>query len=227
MLKQNRLFSLGFRIVAFLLCLAGMVVGCFHNGKFILTQLLYYTFQSNILVFIYFGAVILKTIADIGKNGKKGSSSYFERISGAVMIAISVTMLVYWTMLVPAAFSMSADMSDFPLFGFANLQLHLITPLLMIADYIFFTTRGKLKKYDPWLFTLIPIAYLIQATIVGFSGYVYRIDPVSGEATHFPYFFIDYYQSGWMVAVYVVVITAFFVGISYFILYLDRKKIKN
>ncbi|MDR1939738.1 MAG: Pr6Pr family membrane protein [Clostridiales bacterium] len=226
MLKQNRIFSLGFRIAAFALCLAGMITGCFHDGKFSSSMLLYYTFQSNILVFIYFGAVIFKTISDIAKNGKTGNSS-FPRISAAVMIAISVTMLVYWALLAPSYFTMSsADAAAFPLFGFSNLQLHLITPLLMIADYIFFTARGKLKKQDPWLFTLIPIAYLIQATIMGFSGVVYRTGP-DGEITRFPYFFIDYDQSGWMVAVYVVAIAAFFVGIAYFILHLDRKRTKK
>jgi hypothetical protein len=226
-LKQNRSFALCFRAAALLLCLAGMIDGSVHGGRFQPSILLYYTFQSNILVFIFFAAVLYKTAADFKKNGKVGNSSYFERISAAVMIAISVTMLVYWTMLAPQYFSMSTTDNAPPILAFSNLQLHLVTPLLMITDYVLFTKRGKLKKYDPFLFTLIPIAYLIQSTILGFAGVVYRSNPLTGEVTHFPYFFIDYYLSGWMVAVYVILITAFFVGVAYGILYLDKKYAKK
>ncbi|MDR2091036.1 MAG: hypothetical protein LBP62_05230 [Clostridiales bacterium] len=233
MLKQNRLFGLFFRTVSFALCLAGLVSICFRGGTFSPFLLLYYTTQSNILVLVYFAVVIIKTAIDIKKYGKTGSSSYFERLSAAFMIAISVTMLVFWTLLVPSAFVMRDGSGDLTagapsLFSFSNLQVHLITPLLMIADYIMFSARGKLKKNDPFLFTLIPIAYLIQTTIIGFtSGITYGVDPITNKVLHFPYFFIDYYISGPMVAVYVAVIAAFFVGVSYGILYLDRKYAKK
>ncbi|MDR2091035.1 MAG: Pr6Pr family membrane protein [Clostridiales bacterium] len=227
MLKQiakNRIFSLVFRAAAFALCLAGLISTCFADGSFSPQILLYYTTQSNILVFVYFAVVVVKTAIDIKKHGKTGSSSYFERLSAAFMIAISVTMLVFWTLLVPSVEEMTGDPSF--IYSFSNLQVHLTTPLLMIADYIIFTARGKLKKNDPFLFTLIPIAYFIQATILGFSGVVYRSDPTLGDI-HFPYFFIDYYQVGWMVAVYVAVIAAFFVGVSNGILYHDIKYAKK
>jgi hypothetical protein len=227
-LRQNRLFALCFRSAAFLLSLAGLLSLLSLDISRTGSMLLYYTNQSNILVIAFFGVLVYKTAVDLKNKGKTGDSSYFERLSAAIMIAISVTMLVFWVLLVPASFSMmdAASESSFSFFSFANLQLHLFTPLLMIADYILFTKRGKLQKYDPFLFTLIPIAYFIQATILGFSGVIYRADPVNGDA-RFPYFFIDYDQSGGMVAVYVLVIAAFFIGVSYGILYLDKKYAKK
>jgi hypothetical protein len=97
-------------------------------------------------------------------------------------------------------------------------------PLLMLADYIIFTSRhnGQLKKYDPFLFALVPAVYLILATIMGFA-----LQPIyitaDGIARHFPYFFLDYENLGWMAAVYITSLFIFYLALGFLMYFIDRK----
>ena len=86
---KSRIFALSFRIAFFLLCVAGILaqIGVF-SGSINLTNFLYYTLQSNILVLVLIGVLIYKTAVGLKREGKNGSSSYFERTSAAVLIYI-------------------------------------------------------------------------------------------------------------------------------------------
>jgi hypothetical protein len=222
MLKQNRVFAVGYRAVAFLLCLAGILdtLGVF-TGTFSVSGLLYYTTQSNILCLVYFGILLVRCLLDIRSQGKTGSCSHNERFSALVTLSITVTMIIYWALLAPS-------MGD-PgfLLSFMSLQPHLVTPLLMIVDYLLFISPGKLTRRDPLYFALVPLGYWLQATILGLSGVVYRTDEVTGAAVHFPYFFIDYYQIGWTVAVYVVVIALCFFGAAWLLVWADSRRART
>jgi hypothetical protein len=174
--------------------------------------LLYYTTQSNILVLAMLGALIVRTAAAIKRGGAAGGASFFERLSAIVTLSIFVTFMLYWTMLAPL-------MAGTPfLFSFANLQVHGVTPLLMIFDYLVFTERGKMKKQDPWLFAIVPYAYAVQSTILGFSG------AVTYYGGRFPYFFLDFDASGAFVFVYLAVFTLFFLGLAFLLRWYDRRK---
>ncbi|MDR1410491.1 MAG: Pr6Pr family membrane protein [Oscillospiraceae bacterium] len=218
MLKHNRLFAAGYRATAFLLCLAGVLdlLGVF-DGRFSASALLYYTMQSNVLCLVWFGVLLTRSLSDIKTRGKMGSGSYNERFSALVTLSITVTMVIFWIMLAPIMDAKS-------LWSFMSLQPHLFTPLLMIVDYILFTTPGKLTRRDPLYSALVPLGYWLQATVLGLSGVVYRTDEVTGIAVRFPYFFIDYDQSGWMVAVYVAVITLCFFGVAWLLVWADHRR---
>ncbi|MDR1421508.1 MAG: Pr6Pr family membrane protein [Coriobacteriales bacterium] len=221
MLKQNRVLAAGFRAFAFLLCLAGILdlLGIFA-GTFSMRGLLYYTQQSNILCLVCFGILLGRSLFDIKSQGKTGPCSYNERFCALVTLSITVTMVIYWVLLAP-----KMDLES--LLSFMSLQPHLVTPLLMIADYLLFTKPGKLTRRDPLYFALVPLGYWLQATILGLSGVVYRTDEVTGAPIHFPYFFIDYDQSGWMVAVYVVVIALGFFGAAWLLVWGDRRRART
>jgi hypothetical protein len=216
--KQNRVFATGYRTIAFLLCLAGNLdlLGIF-SGKFNVSVLLYYTTQSNVLCLVWFGFLLARSLSDMTSQGKTGSCSYNERFSAMVTISITVTMVIFWVMLAP---TMDAE----ALWIFSSLQPHLFTPLLMIVDYILFTNPGKLTRRDPLYFALVPLSYWLQATILGLSGVIYRTDETTGVAIRFPYFFIDYDQSGWMVAVYVVGIALFFFSSTWLLVRSDHRR---
>jgi hypothetical protein len=216
---KNRIFALSYRIVAFILCLLGILAafGIF-SGQFYETALLYYTEQSNILVLIFFGVVIYKTATDLYKKGKIGSSSYFPRVSGGILLAIMLTMIIFWSLL---AQDIASTFGWNYLFSFKNLGVHLITPILMIFDYIMFNEKGKVKKNDPYIFSIVPLLYLTQAMILGFSGVNYSIDK-SGQIVHFPYFFIDYYAIGLWIIPSILGISLFYIGIGKIFLYLDN-----
>ncbi|MDR1438497.1 MAG: Pr6Pr family membrane protein [Clostridiales bacterium] len=187
------------------------------DGEFHPSALLYYTSQSNVLCLVWFGLLLARSLSGIKTHGKTGPSSYNERFSALVALSITVTMAVFWTMLAPT-------MDPGSLWTFRSLQPHLFTPLLVIADYLLFASPGKLTSRDPLYSALVPLGYWLQATVLGLSGVVYRTSEATGAAVRFPYFFIDYDQIGWMVAVYVVAIALFFFGIAWLLLWSDRRR---
>jgi hypothetical protein len=219
-LKCNRIFALCYRFVALVLCLFGVLstVGVL-KGRFNGEMLLFYTTESNVLVLVMFAVLLGKTIASIKNSGIRGPSSYCERLSATVALAISVTMLIFWLLLAPTITDRTFLMS------YLNLQIHLFTPLLMLFDYFFFAVPGKLKKRDPWLFALVPFAYFVQALVLGFAGYTYNT--MGEQGRHFPYFFLDFYDLGIWVLAYVSVILVLFAALAYLMLWLDHKRARR
>jgi hypothetical protein len=218
-MKNNRLFALCFRSVAFLLCLTGILdmLGVF-GGTFAPVTLLYYTTESNILVMVVFGILLVRTALQIKRDGIHGRVSGLERLSAVTALAITVTMLIFWGLLAPVS---NAGF----LFSYMNLQVHTFTPLLMLADFFLFAEPGKLKLRDPWIFAALPIWYLIQSSALGFSGLVnYGAGGFSAPSARFPYFFIDFDQLGARVFIYVAVITVFFIALAYLFLWIDRRR---
>jgi hypothetical protein len=221
-LRNNRVFALCYRSVALVACIVGILdtMGVFR-GSVNFEILLFYTTDSNVLVALMLGALLIRTALDIKNKGAVGSASHWERLSAIVMLSITVTMLIFWVLLA----STITDMGF--LLSYSNLQIHLITPLLMIFDYFFFATPGKLKKRDPWFFALIPLVYFAQATVRGFSGYVYATLSQDGIDRHFPYFFIDFDQLQGGVFVYVFAILVFFVGLAYLFFWYDHRRARR
>jgi hypothetical protein len=212
-MKHNKTFALAYRCAAFALCLAGILrVSGAGTVNFSPTIFLYYTTQSNILVLAMLGALIVKTASSLRK--RDGGPSYFERLSAITALSISVTFVLYWALLAPI-FPVSS------LFSFANLQVHGITPLLMVFDYLFFAKRGKMRSRDPLLFAIVPYAYFIQSTVLGYSGVKYHA--WGGASARFPYFFLDFDVSGAYVFAYVAAFTVFFLGLGYLLLRFDRR----
>jgi hypothetical protein len=221
-LRNNRIFALCYRGAAFIACLVGVLdtVGVFR-GEIKGEMLLFYTTESNVLVVIMLGILLARTAIDLKNKGRYGSSSYFERLSAIVALAITVTMLIFWGLLAP----IMTDPSY--LLSYSNLQIHLVTPLLMILDFFIFAVPGKLKKQDPLFFAIVPLAYFAQATILGFSGFTYEVLARDGGVHYFPYFFIDFYETGVWVFAYVAALTVFFIGLAYLLLWLDHVRARR
>jgi hypothetical protein len=167
------------------------------------------------------GILLARTAIDLKNKGRHGSSSYHERLSAIVALAITVTMFIFWGLLAP----IMTDPSY--LLSYSNLQIHLVTPLLMILDFLIFAAPGKLKKQDPLFFAIVPLAYFAQATILGFSGFTYEVLARDGGVHYFPYFFIDFYETGVWVFAYVAALTVFFMGLAYLLLWLDRVRARR
>jgi len=222
-LSHNKIFALGFRAFAFLFAVWGVlaIMGVFKNA-FQPMGLMMYTVQSNILVAVFFGVLLAKTVLSICGGEKRPVSSekpygFFPRLSAIVTLAIFVTMLIYWCILVPIAPGTGIRRFLAP----DNLAEHLITPLLMLADYLIFTERGKLKKYDPLLCTIIPYIYLAQVMTLGLTRTV-KYDFI-GSDSHFPYIFLDVDIFGAWVILMIAGITVFFLGIAFSWRLLDKK----
>jgi hypothetical protein len=220
-LPQNRIFVIAFRVCALLFALWGItaITGISKNA-FNPVMLLAYTIQSNILTALFMGILLARTIFIYGKSAKPASFKkpygFFPRLSAFVAFAIFVTMLIFWFILVP-----TMPGGAYPLLALDNLAVHLITPLLMLADYMLFTERGKLKKYDPLLCAVIPYLYLLEAMTLGLTRSV-RYDSL-GIHSYYPYIFLDLDRFGLWVIPMVGVITLFFLAIAFFWRRFDEK----
>jgi hypothetical protein len=221
-MKNNRLFAFFFRVAAalFSIFMVLTTTGIF-KGHLSFTSFLFYTTLSNAIVAVMFFVLATKTLLEIKKSGKTGSCSFYPRISACATVTITVTLIVFWSILV--WFLEPKIAMKFESFG-----QHLIVPFLMIFDYFFFTERGKLKKYDPLFFLVIPFAYMVLVTIVAFGGFVYPImEPGRTSGRRFPYFFLDFFELGFVAAIYVVGIMAFFLALNYLLYWFDKKKTAN
>jgi hypothetical protein len=127
-----------------------------------------------------------------------------------VALAIFVTMVIYWAILVPAS-GPGGGLRRFLVLN--NLAVHLITPLLMLADYFLFTKRGLLKKYDPLLGTIIPYIYLLEVLPLGLTRTA-RYDSL-GNNSYYPYIFLDIDRFGARVILILAGITLFFLAIAF------------
>jgi hypothetical protein len=218
---KNRVFALVYRIIAFVVSLFGVLwaTGMF-KGEFHGVILLYYTIQSNLLVVAMFGALVFKTTTDLIDDGVRGENGHFPRLSAAVLLAVMLTLIVFWLVLAPVA---PPELSSY-FATFDNLSVHLICPLLMLGDYVMFSRGGKLKKVDPLLFATLPITYLIKTLIIGFTGNVAYSIPGLTEPANFPYFFLDYNEVGLWMLLFIVGIAAAYVAFGYLMLFIDRKR---
>lgn len=145
------------------------------------TTLLFYTMVSNLLCLVWVALLVIRTARDLRQAGARGTSTPSPRASGAVMMAITVTMLIYLVVLVPARFAAG----DSDIFSLTDNLIHIITPLLVIVDWLLFVPKGSFRWIDPLLWTLIPYAYLVWAFVYGALG---------GEFTpgqKYPYPFMD------------------------------------
>jgi hypothetical protein len=169
-----------------LIALAIIVTGVIRHSDVLTgtpnaTTLLFYTMVSNLLCLVWVALLVVRTARDLRRAGTSGTSTPSPRASGAVMMAITVTMLIYLVVLVPARF---AD-GDSDIFSLTDNLIHIITPLLVIVDWLIFVPKGEFRWIDPLLWTLVPYAYLVWAFAYGALG---------GEFTpgqKYPYPFMD------------------------------------
>ncbi|MGT2928688.1 Pr6Pr family membrane protein [Streptococcus dentasini] len=165
-------------------------------------MLLYYTVLSNILVFTCFFYSIYYEY----KYGSLNDNRKLLRLKGGVTLAITLTFLVYHFLLAPKT---NAD--DF--WNIRNFLVHYIAPLGMILDTIVFDRRGSYRRYDPLLWTILPLTYCLWALA---NGFLIKWSIPGASSSPFPYFFLDVYQYGWMtVAAYIISISLFYILIGY------------
>lgn len=208
---NSRSVALGYRVIALTLILTGVIR---HSdvltGQPAWTTLLFYTMVSNLLCLVWMLLLIVRTGRDLVRMGPSGTSTPSARWSGAVMMAITVTMLIYLVVLVPTRF---AD-GDSDIFSLTDNLIHIVTPVLMIADWLLFVPKGAFRWVDPFVWTLIPYAYLVWAFAYGALG---------GEFTPgqtYPYPFMDVDALGiagvtqWIVALSVALIAVGFVFVG-------------
>ncbi|WP_114856372.1 Pr6Pr family membrane protein [Brachybacterium sp. YJGR34] len=143
------------------------------------SALLYYTVLSNLLCL---GWMLLSLARSLRGTSAAQRATPSARWAAAVMMAITVTMLIYLVVLAPAAFSQPGTYEPFTL---TDNLVHIVTPLLVIVDWLVFVPRGHLRWFDPLLWPAIPYVYLAFAFLYGALGGAF------GNGATYPYLFMD------------------------------------
>jgi hypothetical protein len=196
----------------FAICGVLVVTGVLENA-IDPVRFLAYTVQSNIWAALMFGVLAVRTIA----TPKGESYGFYPRIEMIVTHAIFITMLVFWFILAPLMASSIVGLFT----SFENMAVHLITPLLMLIDYLVFTKRGELKPTDPLLCLIIPYVYIAQAMALGLTHSVFYDSP--GNHSYYPYSFMDVDLLGAWVIPILAGLTVFFLGIAFLWRWVDGK----
>lgn len=211
----SRFLALGFRILTLAIILTGIarITGVF-TAEPTWGALRYYTVLSNLLCLVWVGILIVRTLRDIAANGPRGHSTPSARWSAAVMMAITVTMLVYLIILVPATFQQEGDYVPFSL---TDNLIHIITPILLILDWLLFVPKGRLRWIDPVLWALIPYVYLGYALVYGGLGGEFA----AGQSYPYPFLDVATYGAGG-VALWILGLSVALIGVGYVYVALDR-----
>jgi hypothetical protein len=221
---KNRVVSLLFRIGCLALSMGGVLsmTRLFGEDGLNFSQFMYYTMQSNLLAVVLFAMLVFRTAKGLKQNGVKGKTGYFSRFEMVCAVDLFLTLFVFWVLLAPQLFTMGSGVYN--LWTFGNIAVHLITPLLCIADYMLFAGTGNLKYRDVYFVLIFPFLYLGFSSAAGFWGnVVYNISPTDGLPMRFPYFFMDYDRIGAKALLYIIALTVFFLILSHLFYFADQK----
>ena len=198
--------ALVFRALACALIATGLVrLGRLLSGAPDWRVFLFYTAQSNVVCLAWMLVLLVVTAAQLASQGTRGVSAPSPRLAAAVMMTITVTMGVYLVLLAPNAFQQSGG--AYRPFGLTSDLVHIVAPCLIIADWLAFTPKGRLRWFDPLMWTIPPYAYLVFA----FTRIALGAD--FGVGRIYPYPFKDIEVNGlggvvlWIGALSIVVVT--------------------
>ncbi len=211
---ENRYVSLAFKLILVAICAVGLYMNVIlPEGVQISILLSYFTIQSNIFCLVYFAVAAAYCVMDIRNDGKIGTTTPFPRIKGAVVLAITITFLVYTFILNPG-FSMTGEAADL----IPNLIVHLIVPVMAIMDWILFDRKGNYQKYDPVYWLSIPLLYMVYIMIRAQIG-----GPFPNDSQYpYPFMDVDILGVGGTILSFVL-LAAFFALLGYVFYFIDRK----
>jgi len=173
-----------------------LIPGMAGRGQFHFRALKTFTYQSNLLLVVGF-----ITMAMLPKTSKLR-----HYISVSVMLAATVTGLVYNFLLVPFA--------QAPMFfsGYVNFSTHVLVTALALANYFIFEEKGHITH-----------RHILAGMI--FPGLYWAIFVAIGERINFfPYFFMDPTTIGWlMVLAWFAALLAVFAGLGFMLMLYDKK----
>ena len=144
----------------------------------------FFTVQSNIFIMLMALIFLINEVVVLITN-KSFINQTLLHIKYVATVAITVTFLVFFTMLAPL---MGVDY----LLSFKNFSLHAIVPILAIVDFFLFDKDIKLTYKSSLLATISPICYVIFVYI----GAIFKLE--YSENLHYPYFFLNIDTNGFL-----------------------------
>lgn len=171
----------------------------------------YFTIDSNILTVVSFlvGAVFLIL--------KRDDTPRWAIFRASVTAYMTVTFIVYNTLL------RGVNVAEGLVVPWTNEVLHVIGPLLVIADWLFAPGRRRLEWKSIWIIIIFPLVWAIYTMIRG----PFAENPLAGEHTWYPYPFLnpDIAPEGYVsVAFYIVLIAAIIGGVGALVIWVSRRR---
>ena len=184
-MQKVKMADLVINLVVFLFALIGVLATSLSiSGLMSGFSLLYYTVQSNIWIGVTCLAFAILKIFGY-KRGKNLIPSWLYITKYVFVVAITLTMVVFWLLLAPTLKLPSYLVSP------SNLFAHTLTPIVAILSFLLFDSRDyQLNKKQAILSLATPLYYVAFAIIASSSGIMFH-------TFRMPYFFMDYYQFGW------------------------------
>lgn len=149
-----------------------------HEGRFDVEGFAYFTTLSTTASAIWLLAVVVVTAWDLVRSGVRGRSTPSARVGGVVLASAVITMVVHAALLAPGL-SPAATLEP------TNLLTHVVIPVLVVADWLLFAPKGRLRFIDPLWWAVPPYAYVAAA-------YVRR----AIDGAPYPYPFMDLERLG-------------------------------
>jgi len=150
----------------------------------------FYTYFTNISN--YFCIAVL--FAELVQTIRKKEDSYVNTapiLKFMGMVSILLTFLFYNIMLAP-------DTAPHLTFSFRSISLHIIIPIIYIADWFLFYERKRVTLKYPFYSLILPALYLvyvaIHAIILKFDSTIPNFN--NDGALIYPYFFLDIENTG-------------------------------
>ena len=214
---KERKLSIIFKLLVITCLLTGILLNIINTTS-VTAILSYYTLQSNIICLVMFIGILAVIVL---KKDYRSSNIYYL-LKGAAIIAILVTAITYQVALIPNNFNMDTAYSTNTDKYWANLFVHVISPAMVLGDYILFDIKGNFKYYYPFVWLFIPLNYVFYVyTYSARGGRFYGI----GGSREFAYIFLDYNQIGYVgVIKAIAVIVIFILIVSFVLVFLDRRK---
>lgn len=198
--------SLKLIIAAAALCGVAIQTGTF-DGFSDLSAFRMFTVLSNTVCAVYFlpAAIVIA----LSKKRDSGDSP-LPFLKGICTMCISLTGIV-------AAAVLMNTVNFTSISGISAFILHIVTPVLSVADWLLFDRKGRYRQWMPSAWTAAPLIYFIYIMISADFPYV---DP----KRRYPYPFLDYENTGMQAYLTAIgIITAVYMLYGYLLRYIDEK----
>jgi hypothetical protein len=172
----------------------------------------YFTMISNLMVVLVLSlnALVLFKVIRLDER-------LLIKIKCSTIVATVLMMLVYNFVLIPY---LRVNIPTYQIYSSKDIFIHFLSPIIILADYIFFDEKGLLEYRDGFSFIyylLIYVAYVIVYELLG-GRFI-----ISGVETIYPYFFLNIEQQGiWLTLLISLIIALVFIGFGLILVFVDQ-----
>ncbi|MFA6627942.1 MAG: Pr6Pr family membrane protein [Bacilli bacterium] len=223
-MKLKRIIILIYRVLIVVCSVTGMLFLQLKHGLIDYEKYVFYTFQSNIIVTIFYALLVIKGIKDLKNPTQEGSIPHFSyRLHEVITFTITVTFLIFSAFLTEYLTMIEESLRMQIEIG--STLVHYVVPLMVIFDY-FFHVRNPHSQYRLVLYNLIfPFAYFLFAIVrAQMGGPLHNSFPIGEYISSYPYPFIDIdYLGLQQVLINALVLLGGFSVLGGLIVFIDRR----